>query len=73
MTIFEAATKHLARSCGSKTLHPVTDLNFAEHFKTLCIVKRKTSFWFWKKPKLIPTQITLENLLTEVCTFCFSY
>jgi len=65
MSMFKEASKHVAKSAGSKTLHPVTDLNSSEWYKTLSVVKRKTSFWFWKKPKHIPTQITLEDMLTQ--------
>ena len=67
MAMFQAAVKQVAKSSGSATLHPVPDLNSANHFETLCLVKRKTSFWFWKKPKMIPTQIKLNDLFEMVC------
>lgn len=65
-SMFDAACGHITKSVGSKTLHSSRDLNSAERFRALCIVKRKKPFWFWKKPKMLPTQINLENLLDEV-------
>ncbi|XP_057303085.1 uncharacterized protein LOC130642743 [Hydractinia symbiolongicarpus] len=64
-SMFDAACGHITKSVGSKTLHSSRDLNSAERFRALCIVKRKKPFWFWKKPKMLPTQINLENLLDE--------
>ena len=65
MSLFKECTKYLVKSAGSKTLHHVTDLNSAEYFDTLCLVKRKKSFWFWKKDKNIPTQVKLDDVLLE--------
>ena len=66
--MFQVAVKQVANSSGSATLHPVPDLNSANHFKTLCLVMRKTRFWFWKKPKMTAAQIKLNDLFEEVCT-----
>ena len=65
MSLFKQCTKYVVKSAGDKTLHHVTDLNSAEYFDTLCLVKRKKSFWFWKKDKHIPTQIKLDDILLE--------
>lgn len=66
--MFQTAVKHVAKSSGCSTLHPVSDLNSASHFKTLCLVKRKTSFWFWKKPKMTATQVELKDLFEAELT-----
>ena len=65
MSLFKQCTKYIVKSTGDKTLHYVTDLNSAEYFGTLCLVKRKRSYWFWKKDKHIPTQIKLDDILLE--------
>ena len=63
MSLFKECTKYIVNVAGCKTLHPVTDLNSAEYFDTLCLVKRKRSSWFWKKDKYIPTQVKLGDIL----------
>ena len=65
MSLFKECTKYVVKSAGSETLHHVTDLNSAEYFDTFCLVKRKKSFWFWKKDKNIPTQVKLDDVLLE--------
>ena len=65
MSLFKQCTKYVVKSAGDKTLHHVTDLNSAEYFDNLCLVKRKKSFWFWKKDKNIPTQVKLDDILLE--------
>ena len=65
MSLFKQCTKYIVKSSGDKTLHHVTDLNSAEYFGTLCLVKRKRSHWFWKKDKHIPTQVKLDDILLE--------
>ncbi|XP_047132380.1 uncharacterized protein LOC100201064 isoform X1 [Hydra vulgaris] len=64
MAMFEAATKCIAKSIGSKTLHHVSDLNSSERFKLLCVVCQKKSFWPWKKTQIFPTQIVLQDILS---------
>ena len=66
MAMYLAATQHVAKAAGSKTLHAVTDLNSAERFHPLCLAKQKRSFWFWKKPKILPTDVKLQDVLTKV-------
>jgi len=66
MSVFQYAVKQVAKSSGNASLHPVPDLNSANHCQTLYLVKRRTSFWFWKKAKMIPTQITVQDLFEEV-------
>ena len=66
MALYAAASKHFVKCAGSKTLHSVPDLNSADRFKPLCLVKRRTSFWIWKKPKIIPTMLTLNDVLEKV-------
>ena len=66
MAMFEAGTKCITKSIGSKTLHHVPDLNSSERYKLLCIVIQKNSFWPWKGAQIFPTQIVLEDLLTSV-------
>jgi len=63
--MYLAATQHVAKAAGSKTLHAVTDLNSAERFHPLCLAKQKRSFWFWKKPKILPTDVKLQDVLTK--------
>eukprot|EP00794_Sanderia_malayensis_P017683 gene17683-19448_t len=65
MALFAAASKHFVKSAGHETLHSVPDLNSADRFKVLCLVKRKKSFWIWKKPKIIPTMITLNDVMEK--------
>ena len=65
MTLFKECTTYIVNVAGCKTLHPVTDLNSAEYFDTLCLVKRKRSSWFWKKDKYIPTQVKLDDILQD--------
>ena len=69
MTLFKQCTKYIVKSTGDKTLHHVTDLNSSEYFGTLCLVKRKRSYWFWKKDKHIPTQVKLDDILLEKIIF----
>ena len=66
MALFSAASKHFVKSAGNSTLHYVPDLNSADRFQVLCLVKRKRSFWPWKKPKITPTMITLNDILEKV-------
>ena len=65
MSLFKECTKYIVNVAGCKTLHPVTDLNSAEYFDTLSLVKRKRSSWFWKKDKYIPTQVKLQDILQD--------
>ena len=66
MALFTAASKHFVKAAGSSSLHNVPDLNSADRFKVLCLVYRKTSFWPWKKPKIKPTLVTLNDVLQKV-------
>jgi len=61
--MFKRATESVVESCGKETLHPVTDLNSSEHFKPLCLVEKKESFWPFRKPKFIPTCVKITDLL----------
>ena len=65
MAMFMKAAEHVANISGEKTLHAVTDLNTAERFKPLCIVERKKSFWFWKKPTMNPTFVKMNDLVQK--------
>lgn len=65
MAMFERVAEHVVASSGAKTLHPVADINSAERYKTLCIVQRKKSFWFWKNPSMVPTFVRLNDMLLE--------
>ena len=66
MALFTVASKHFVKTAGSSSLHSVPDLNSAERFKVLCLVYRKTSFWPWKKEKVKPTMVTLNDVLEKV-------
>ena len=66
MALFTAASKHFVKTAGNASLHSVPDLNSAERCKTLCLVYRKTSFWPWKKAKIKPTLVTLNDILEKV-------
>ena len=66
MALFTAASKHFVKTAGKTSLHSVPDLNSAERFKVLCLVYRKTSFWPWKKAKIKPTLVSLNDILTKV-------
>jgi len=65
MALFTAASKHFVKTAGNASLHSVPDLNSAERCKTLCLVYRKTSFWPWKKAKIKPTLVTLNDILEK--------
>ena len=66
MALYAAASKHFVKSAGNASLHYVPDLNSADRLKPLCLVKRKKSFWLWKKPKIVPTMLTLNDVLQKV-------
>lgn len=65
MALYAAASKHFVKSAGNASLHYVPDLNSADRLKPLCLVKRKKSFWLWKKPKIVPTMLTLNDVLQK--------
>lgn len=63
--MFRKASESIVENCGSKTLHPVTDLSSAERFKPLCIVEKRKSFWPFKKSTMTPTVVKITHLLKD--------
>ena len=65
MSLFGAASRQFVKDTGRLSLHPVLDLNSAIYCRILCIVEKKKSRFFWKKPKYLPTPFHLNDLLGQ--------
>ena len=65
--MFRKASENIVENCGTRTLHAVIDLNSAEHYKPLCLVEKKKSFWPFKKASMNSTLVKITDLLTSNC------
>ena len=66
MALFTSASKHFVKTAGDSSLHSVPDLNSADRFQVLSLVYLKRSFWPWKKNKVKPTMVTLNDVVEKV-------
>lgn len=72
MALFECCSKQFVKDTGRSTLHPIVDLNSSSRCDVLCVVVKKRSRWCWKKTKYLPTQFSLNEIMTKVsCHFVF--
>ena len=72
MALFECCSKQFVKDTGRSTLHPIVDLNSSSRCDVLCVVVKKRSRWCWKKAKYLPTQFSLNEIMTKVsCHFVF--
>ena len=70
MALFECCSKQFVKDTGRSTLHPIVDLNSSSRCDILCVVVKKRSRWCWKKTKYLPTQFSLNEIMTKVsCHF----
>ena len=70
MALFECCSKQFVKDTGRSTLHPIVDLNSSSRCDVLCVVVKKRSRWCWKKTKYLPTQFSLNEIMTKVsCHF----
>uniref|UniRef100_A0A8C7X4P4 Gasdermin Eb n=1 Tax=Oryzias sinensis TaxID=183150 RepID=A0A8C7X4P4_9TELE len=61
--MFALATKNFVDEVDKKgLLIPVSSLNHDIHLLT--VVVKHNQFWFWKKPNYVPTDFTLNDVLT---------
>ena len=70
MALFECCSKQFVKDTGRSTLHPIVDLNSSSRCDVLGVVVKKRSRWCWEKAKYLPTQFSLNEILTKVsCHF----
>lgn len=61
--MFAIATKTFVKEVDNRgLLIPVSSLN--DNLELLTVVVKRERSWFWQKPKYLPTDFTLNDLLT---------
>ena len=63
--MFAKATTNLVSEIDPDgSLIPVRRLNDSDKLSPLALVIKRNRFWFWQRPKYLPTGFTLNDLLT---------
>uniref|UniRef100_A0A4W5LSL7 Gasdermin pore forming domain-containing protein n=1 Tax=Hucho hucho TaxID=62062 RepID=A0A4W5LSL7_9TELE len=62
--MFSTATRNFVGEIGDGSLIPVSSLIDSDKLGPLSLVVKSKVFWIWQKPKYLPTDFTLSDVLT---------
>ncbi|XP_052368042.1 gasdermin-E-like [Oncorhynchus keta] len=62
--MFSTATRNLVEEIDDGSLVPVSSLIDSDKLVPLSLVVKRKRFWIWQKPKYLPTDFTLSDVLT---------
>jgi hypothetical protein len=62
--MFSTATRNFVEEIDDGSLVPVSSLIDSDKLVPLSLIVKRKRFWIWQKPKYLPTDFTLSDVLT---------